>query len=170
MAYSPKTEALYIPYLNSCVTMTFVPVGAEAKRRRTGLCAVTFNIGPAGEREHGQPCRARSRRQHGLAAVTPCAVVSATLATAGDLLFVADHDGTSTHSTFETGAVLWQNRLATTGHGFPASYAIDGRQYIAIPTGYGAPWVDVYGAELLPEITPSKPGNALVVFALPAEG
>ena len=26
------------------------------------------------------------------------------------------------------------------------------------------------GAELLPEITPSKPGNALVVFALPAEG
>ena len=170
MAYSPKTEALYIPYLNSCVTMTFVPVERKPSGGGPGFGAVTFNIDPRANGNMGSLVALDLDGNTVWRLSRRVPFVSATLATAGDLLFVADHDRYFYALDIETGAVLWQNRLATTGHGFPASYAIDGRQYIAIPTGYGAPWVDVYGAELLPEITPSKPGNALVVFALPAEG
>ncbi len=93
--------------------------------------------------------------------------VSSTLATAGRLLFIADYDRYFYAFDIETGKVLWRTRLATTGHGFPASYAVNGRQYIAIPIGFGAPWVDVFGAKLLPKNTGGKPGNGLVVFALP---
>ena len=61
--------------------------------------------------------------------------------------------------------------FVTTGHGFPMTYAVNGRQYIAMPIGVGTPWIDIYGKQLMPEIPPARPGNAVVVFALPrAEG
>jgi alcohol dehydrogenase (cytochrome c) len=97
--------------------------------------------------------------------------VSATLATAGGLLLLADYNRYMYAFDVKSGKVLWQTRLATTGHGFPMTYAVNGRQYIAMPIGVGTPWIDIYGKQLMPEIPPARPGNAVVVFALPrAEG
>jgi alcohol dehydrogenase (cytochrome c) len=95
--------------------------------------------------------------------------VSATLATAGGLLFVADLERYVYAFDVKTGQVLWQTRLATGVHGsgFPASYAVDGRQYIAMPVG-GGTVLDMFAPQLVPEITPAKgDNNSLVVFALP---
>ena len=37
----------------------------------------------------------------------------------------------------KTGAVLWQTRLGTSVQGFPVSFSIGGKQYIAVTTGLG---------------------------------
>ena len=44
----------------------------------------------------------------------------------------------------------------------PVSYSIDGRQYIAVPTGWGA-WTEGF----LPGMLGAGQGSALFVFALP---
>src|SRR5690606_20330821 len=61
------------------------------------------------------------------------------LVTAGGLVFVA----TASDRKFraydrDTGEVLWSYDLPSGSEGLPASYAIDGRQYIVLPAAAGA--------------------------------
>ena len=37
----------------------------------------------------------------------------------------------------KTGAILWQTRLGTSVQGFPVSFSVGGKQYIAVSTGLG---------------------------------
>ena len=55
-----------------------------------------------------------------------------------------------------TGNVLFRTRLANSAHGFPITYAVNGRQYIAVPVGGGgAQWATTVTADLLPEKKPA---------------
>ena len=73
---------------------------------------------------------------------------------AGDRTLVGTlHDAT-------TGDVLFQTRLPASAQGYPITYAVDGRQYVAISTGYGR------FLDLTPELSPSA-NNNLFIFALP---
>jgi alcohol dehydrogenase (cytochrome c) len=49
-----------------------------------------------------------------------------------------------------TGDVLFQTRLPASAEGYPITYAVDGRQYVAVPVG-------------------GNRSNAIYVFALPVE-
>ena len=52
--------------------------------------------------------------------------------------------------------------------GFPITYAVNGRQYLAVPVGTGGgQWVTTIPAELTPEKKIAPGGNAIFVFALP---
>ena len=64
----------------------------------------------------------------------------------------------------ESGKVLWKTRLAAPTHGYPVSYAVDGRQYIAVPTGMGV--FRAMTAVMSPQIHQPANGQALYVFAL----
>ena len=64
------------------------------------------------------------------------------------------------------GKVLFQTRLSSAVQGFPITYAVKGKQYLAVPVGTGSPRV-VWAARILPEKNAPPPGNALFVFALP---
>ena len=59
------------------------------------------------------------------------------LSTAGDLAFAGDLDRRFRAFDVRTGEVLWQARLGTSVQGFPISFAVDGKQYIAVATGLG---------------------------------
>ena len=59
-----------------------------------------------------------------------------------------------------TGEILWEINLGSPVSGFPITYAVDGRQYVAVSTGT-ARFIN-----LTPELRPSD-GNNLFVFALP---
>ena len=84
------------------------------------------------------------------------------VATAGGLVFVA----TSSDRKFrarntDTGETIWEYDLPAGSDGVPAVYAVDGRQYIAIPVGGNgmfAPRLDI------PDAGPGQ----YMVFALPA--
>ena len=62
----------------------------------------------------------------------------------------------------DTGEILGEVNLGSPVTGFPVSYAVDGRQYIAVATGTGAG----INLRMTPELRPSR-GNNLFVFSLP---
>jgi alcohol dehydrogenase (cytochrome c) len=86
------------------------------------------------------------------------------LATAGRLVFGGDVNGRFRALDDETGEMLWQINLGRPVTGFPATYAVNGRQFVAVSTGTSL----TLGPRLnlTPELRPSS-GNSLFVFALP---
>ena len=74
--------------------------------------------------------------------------------TAGGLLFIgATKDEKFRAFDKETGAVLWETDLPAGGYATPATYEVDGKQYVVIATGGGK--------------MGTKSGDAYVAFALP---
>jgi quinoprotein glucose dehydrogenase len=61
------------------------------------------------------------------------------LATAGGLLFVATaSDRTVRAYDRDSGKILWSKDLPTGSEGVPATYQVDGRQFIVFPVAAGA--------------------------------
>jgi alcohol dehydrogenase (cytochrome c) len=87
------------------------------------------------------------------------------LTTAGGLVFVGDLDRYFKAFDVDTGELLWQSRLGAPLHGFPISYGVDGKQFIAVPTGIGV--FRAMTAVVSPEIYQPTGGEALYVFELP---
>jgi len=76
------------------------------------------------------------------------------LVTAGDLLFIgATKDGMFRAFDRRTGRELWRTNLPAGGYASPATYEVDGRQYVIIACGGGK--------------MGTKSGDAYVAFALP---
>ncbi|MCC6202759.1 MAG: PQQ-binding-like beta-propeller repeat protein [Gammaproteobacteria bacterium] len=92
---------------------------------------------------------------------------TASLPTGGGLIFQGTQDRYFRAHDDTTGAVLWQTRLGDVPNSFPISYAVAGRQYVAVTTGAGTPYTRTW-ASLTPDIRlPSQAGAMLWVFALP---
>jgi alcohol dehydrogenase (cytochrome c) len=89
------------------------------------------------------------------------------LSTAGGVAFVGDLDREFKAIDVRSGRILWRTRLATSVQGFPVSFAIDGKQYVAVTTGLGGGSPRLVPDLLAPEIDPPTRGHALYVFALP---
>jgi alcohol dehydrogenase (cytochrome c) len=89
------------------------------------------------------------------------------LSTAGGVAFVGDLDREFKAVDVRNGRILWRTRLATSVQGFPVSFEIDGRQYVAVTTGLGGGSPRLVPDLLAPEIDPPTRGHALYVFALP---
>jgi alcohol dehydrogenase (cytochrome c) len=63
--------------------------------------------------------------------------LTAVLSTRGGVAFVGDLDRQFKAVDVETGEVLWQTRLSTSVQGFPITFSVGGRQYLAVTTGVG---------------------------------
>ena len=85
---------------------------------------------------------------------------SAVLATAGGLVFNGDAARYFFALDIDTGKKVWEVRLGSMCCGYPVSYSVDGRQYIAVVAGYGR-------NSLTPEIDSVAGQNMIYVFALP---
>jgi alcohol dehydrogenase (cytochrome c) len=97
---------------------------------------------------------------------------TAALTTAGGLAIVGDWDRNLYIHDAANGKILFQTRMPTSVQGFPITYAVRGRQYLAIPVGTGgASWSTLLPIELTPEKKlPTGVANAIYVFALPEAG
>jgi outer membrane protein assembly factor BamB len=80
------------------------------------------------------------------------------------LLFGGDVNGRFRAFDQRSGKVLWEINLGSPVTGYPISYAVDGKQYVAVSTGVSLTQSGLSG--LTPELRPST-GNNLFVFALP---
>jgi alcohol dehydrogenase (cytochrome c) len=86
------------------------------------------------------------------------------LSTAGGLIFGGDTNGRFRAFDQRTGRILWEVNLGSPVSGYPVTFAVDGKQYIAVSTGSS---LTAMGANrLTPELAPSL-GNNLFVFGLP---
>jgi quinoprotein glucose dehydrogenase len=60
------------------------------------------------------------------------------IATAGGLLFIgASKDEKFRAIDAKTGEILWEYQLPAGGYATPATYAVDGKQYVVIAAGGG---------------------------------
>ena len=94
-------------------------------------------------------------------------LLTGVVSTAGGVAFVGDLDRRFQAFDVETGEVLWATRLGTSVQGHPISFAIDGKQYIAVTTGLGGGSPRNVPRLVANEVRHPSSGNALYVFSLP---
>ena len=158
-AYSPLTNTMYMPLRNACARMlatTAAGTSHYALAVRNQIAPGTDQVGTvhAISAETGETVWLHEQRSATMSLVT----------TGGGLVFGGDVSGRFKAWDQETGEVLWEINLGSAVTSFPISYAVDGRQYIAVGTGT-ASTASMF-SRLTPEIRPSA-GNNLFVFALP---
>ena len=168
-AYSPRTRTMYYPLRNTCAQMLatadFESVRAQTLTRggqgglaiyslaaRHQITPGTDNLGTvrAISVETGETSWLYETRAGTMSLV----------ATGGGLIFGGDSNGRFRAFDDETGEVLWEINLGSSVSGYPITYEVDGRQYVAVNTGAGS-------MNLTPELRPSR-GTDLFVFALPS--
>jgi alcohol dehydrogenase (cytochrome c) len=93
--------------------------------------------------------------------------MTAILSTAGGIAFVGDMNRIFRAVDVKTGKELWQARLGTSVQGFPLTYTVGGKQYIAVSSGLGGGSPRMVPSVLAPDVHYPSYGNALYVFALP---
>lgn len=89
-------------------------------------------------------------------------IVASLLSTAGDVVFVGTPDGMFIALDARSGRQLWQFRTGTGIHSNPITYSVAGKQFVAVPTGWGG-WIKGFA----PNMFGHERGSALFVFALP---
>ncbi|HUE63101.1 MAG TPA: PQQ-binding-like beta-propeller repeat protein [Rhizomicrobium sp.] len=89
------------------------------------------------------------------------------ISTAGNVAFVGDFDRVFRAVDVRNGQTLWKTRLGTTVQGFPVSFSVDGKQYVAVTTGLGGGSPEAKPGTMLSEVHRPPNGYALFVFGLP---
>ena len=158
-AYSPLTNAMYMPLRNTCARMMSVPMEENsfyALTIREEIAPGTDQLGTvqAISVETGETVWRHDQR----------ASTTSLVATGGGLVFGGDSNGRFRALDQETGEVLWEINIGSPVTGFPITYAVAGRQYVAVSTGTAG--TTSAQIRLTPELRPSA-GNNLFVFALP---
>jgi alcohol dehydrogenase (cytochrome c) len=157
-AYSPKTGLFYVPVQDTGATV--------ARRRREfkesipywGAAVTVDTEDLAGSVSAFDPSTGEERWRW-RNELPMCASV---LATAGDLVFAGTPAGQFVALDARSGEELWQFNCGSGHHSSPCTYSVDGKQYIAVPVGWGA-WVEGF----LPGMMGGPHGQALFVFSLP---
>jgi alcohol dehydrogenase (cytochrome c) len=169
MSYYPELETFFIPINLNCETAVFGPVDRVAGGGGTGPVRRTNHHHPDSGEQLGEflamsmrTGEVKWRRRFR----TP--ITSAALTTAGGLAFAGGWDRDIFAFDVNTGDTLWSTKLPTSIQGFPITFAVDGKQYLAVPTGAGgASWGGMLPQQLTPEVKRPVGGNGLFVFALP---
>jgi alcohol dehydrogenase (cytochrome c) len=173
MAYHPDTHALYLPLNLNCETATFDPMERRDGGGGVGSVRVSgYTFHPKSPAEMGELQALDITTGRALWTQRRRAPYStATLTTGGGLVFVGAWDRGAFAYDAKSGAPLWETRLPTIANGFPITYAVNGRQFVAIGAGaspQNTSWASRVPNALLPEIRNPSGGNGIFVFALPA--
>jgi len=142
VAYSPKTRLLYIPANeNLCQALMGDPVTYTPGQRFTGIAPANsiFSIAPSadhiGELQAWNLDTGQKVWSHPFANSELWGPV---LATAGGLLFMGGtNDRYFRAFDASNGKILWEFRTGSGVNGVPVSFQVDGKQYIAVQSGWG---------------------------------
>lgn len=160
-AYSPLTRLMYFPLQNTCMSSTSTAEEPSlddlyALRNRDQITPGQANVGTleAISVETGETVWKHEQR----------AAMTSVITTGSGLIFGGDVNGRFRAFDQRTGEVLWEVNLGSHVTGFPATFAVDGQQYVAISTG-ATP--NTFGLATLTPDARAGTANNLFVFALP---
>ncbi len=161
-AYSPKSNSLFVPYIDHCLSMTRAGANGERERRTSGLRPGANPEKLAGIAKIDMRTGEIRRLYE-----TALAGNGAMLATAGDLLFAGDIGQVLRAFDAATGEILWESEpLGATVQTSTITYAVDGKQYVAVVNAES-----LMGARTLAAAAgatlPTHQANSINVFALP---
>ena len=161
-AYSPVTNTMYYPLQNTCMTTTVI---AEPGDLGSSLYGISNRVQfPQGVDKVGTIYAISAETGATTWKYEQRAGMLSLVATGGGLVFGGDAAGYFKAFDDRTGKVLWSINLGSPVSGYPVTFAVDGKQYVAVSTGPSL----VAGATV--RMTPEfKPGaaNQMYVFALP---
>jgi alcohol dehydrogenase (cytochrome c) len=167
MSYDPGTARLIIPLSQSCMEMSGRKVeptegsgGTAGDRLFYEMPGTDGNVGRLAAFDVKTMKEVWSWQQRP-------SFLTAVLSTNGGVAFVGDINRYFRAVDLNTGKTLWQIRLGTSVQGFPVTFSIDGKQYVAVSTGLGGGSPRNVPRTILPDIHYPLNGNALYVFALP---
>lgn len=168
-AYSPKTGLYYKIGQEWCMDLEVVKTTPILEPQAQLDIGANFTMrNPEGDKAHGH-LSARDpvtgqKKWEVMFSEPPLASV---LATGGNLVFVPDARGWLRAYNAETGQELWSHNNGIGHNGGIISFAVKGKQYIAVATGWGSLVGDEFAA-LFGEPYKSMPKDvgALVVFTL----
>jgi len=167
-AYNPNTKLWYVTGQEACNTVTSAKQSfddLQVNSLTLGLSEITL-VDPPGKKADGY-----------LAARDPFSgkvkwkfrfdlpPLSAVLTTGSGLVITGDSRGYLHAFDGENGKELWKFSAGSGARGGPVSYAVNGKQYIVIPTGMGSHSPGFF-AGLFPEFKTLPGGAALIAFTL----
>ena len=139
-SYSPLTGLFYLAYSEAGAQYTSAPQQVEKGKEWLGRAAGRGGPPPRGPKDPAPNA--------GIKAIDPetgktvwdfklfqGSLQNGVLATAGGLLFASSRDGNVIALDAKTGKRLWHYQTGSNHAASPISYAVDGRQYVALTAG-----------------------------------
>jgi alcohol dehydrogenase (cytochrome c) len=162
-SYNPGSGLLYVPIVEACMVMAPAQPGEFAVL----TSGVSYKTAPRpdsdGKIGRLQAFDLKSRKVL-WSARQRAPITTGVLATAGGVLFAGSLDREFAAFDDANGKQLWRTRLADVPSGAPISFTANGKQYVAISTGYGTLLSTMFPS-LVPEIaTPTTASSAIYVF------
>lgn len=167
MTYHPPTGTMIAPLSQTCLENAAREValvqgggGLAASRKFFEMPGTDGNLGKIGAYNVDTMEEVWSYQQR-------ASFHTGTMSTAGNLVFVGDLDRRFKAFDVTSGEIVWETRLGTSVQGHPISFAVDGKQYIAVTAALGGTSPRTVPGVILTEIKYPRWGNAVYVFSLP---
>jgi alcohol dehydrogenase (cytochrome c) len=165
MAYSPRTGFIYTPMNELCNDITAT---GEAPSEGSFFMNGAFDIKLAPNRttyshlDAWDPLTGKRMWSYPYRYL----LLASVLATAGDLVFTGNPEGEFFALDARSGTKVWSFQTGAGHRGSAISYSVNGRQYIATPTGLQQALIGGTASDLFPGQS-FRLGSTLIAFALP---
>lgn len=167
-AYNPKTKLWYTNAMEVCETL--IPAAQDVSK--IGLAGLYLGVEKLeAVKPPEAPASARLDARDPLTGklkwTVPYSIpgLGGVLTTGGGLVFNGDAQGFVHAYDAETGNELWHFNVGSGVRAGIISYAVNGKQYIAVPAGWGS-LAPGFMASAFPAVSKLPGGAAMVVFAL----
>jgi alcohol dehydrogenase (cytochrome c) len=165
-AYNPKSKLIFVPLVESCQDLAPVAAG-ERGLLSTGV-RLSLRPPPNTDGNYGrlEAINLETKKSVWVHRQRATSTTGA-LATAGGLVFAGYVDRGFSAFDEATGKKLWHTRLTDVPNSNAISYAVNGKQYIAVVAGNGGNHARLF-MRMMPEIkNPSNRSASVWVFEVP---
>lgn len=136
MSFNPEAGYVFIPFIESWMTYEETPVGEWVFNPQQGM-DTSVRIGLPQDMKGGilawDPVNQREAWRH----YAPHGVVGGTMTTAGGLVFQGTGEGFLIAYDAKSGEEVWRSPAGGGIVSGPATYEVDGEQYVVVTTGIG---------------------------------